>query len=129
MPIAKIEVCRTRPAQEASALIEAVYQAQRDALNVPENDRQIRYVEHRPEHFPVPPGKTANYTFVEFILFPGRSLEAKRRLYESVVRRFGELGIAASDIIIVVHEPPLENWGIRGGKPASEVDLGFNVNV
>lgn len=129
MPIAKIEVCRTRSAQEVSALIEAVYQAQREALKVPEDDRQIRYVEHRPEHFPVPPGKTANYTFVEFILFPGRSLEAKRRLYESVVRRFGELGIAANDIIIVVHEPPLENWGIRGGKPASEVDLGFNVNV
>lgn len=129
MPIAKIEVCRTRPAEQVSALIEAVYQAQREALKVPEDDRQIRYVEHRSEHFPVPPGKTANYTFVEFILFPGRSLEAKRRLYESVVRRFGELGIAASDIIIVVHEPPLENWGIRGGKPASEVDLGFNVNV
>lgn len=129
MPIAKIEVCRTRPAPEVSALIEAVYQAQREALKVPEDDRQIRYVEHRPEHFPVPPGKTANYTFVEFILFPGRSLEAKRRLYESVVRRFGELGIAASDIMIVVHEPPLDNWGIRGGKLASEVDLGFNVNV
>lgn len=129
MPIAKIEVCRARPAQEVSALIEAVYQAQREALKVPEDDRQIRYVEHKPEHFPVPPGKTANYTFLEFILFPGRSLEAKRRLYESVVRRFGELGIAASDIIIVVHEPPLENCGIRGGKPASEVGLGFNVNV
>jgi len=129
MPIAKIEVRRKRPAAEVAALIEAVYQAQREALKVPEGDRQIRYVEHRPEHFAVPPGKTANYTFVEIILFPGRSLPAKRALYQSVVRRFGELGIAASDIFIVLHEPPLENWGIRGGKPASEVDLGFNLNV
>lgn len=129
MPITKIEVCRSRAPQEVSAMVEAVYQAQLEALKVPEDDRQIRYVEHRPEHFPVPPGKSSNYTFVEFILFPGRSVEAKRRLYESVVRRFGELGIAPNDIIIVVHEPPLENWGVRGGKPASEVDLGFNVNV
>jgi phenylpyruvate tautomerase PptA (4-oxalocrotonate tautomerase family) len=129
MPIAKIEVCRTRPSAEVAALIEAVYLVQREALKVPEDDRQIRYVEHRPEHFPVPPGKTPNYTFVGFILFPGRSLEATRALYESVVRRFGELGIAPGDIVIVVHEPPLENWGIRGGKPASEVDLGFNVDV
>lgn len=129
MPIAKIETCRRRPAEEVAALIEAVYLAQREALKVPEDDRQIRYVEHKPEHFPAPPGKSANYTFVEFILFPGRSLQAKRALYESVVRRFGQLGIAPNDILIVVHEPPLDNWGIRGGKPASEVDLGFDLDV
>ena len=40
----------------------------------------------------------------------------------------GELGIAASDILIVLHEPPLENWGVRG-VPASELDLGFNLKV
>jgi phenylpyruvate tautomerase PptA (4-oxalocrotonate tautomerase family) len=39
------------------------------------------------------------------------------------------LGIQATDIFIVLHEPPLENWGIRGGVPASEVDLGFNLKV
>jgi len=128
MPIAKIEVCRARPLEQVSALIEAVYQAQLEALQVPEDDRQVRYVEHKPEHCPVPPGKTENYTFVEFVLFPGRSLDAKRKLYRGIVRRFGALGIQPSDILIVLHEPPLENWGIRG-QPASEVDLGFNLNV
>jgi len=44
------------------------------------------------------------------------------------VRRFGELGIEATDIFIVLQEPPLENWGIRG-VPASEIDLGFNLRV
>jgi phenylpyruvate tautomerase PptA (4-oxalocrotonate tautomerase family) len=129
MPIAKIEVCRSRPPEEVARLIEAVYQAQREALKVPEDDRQIRYVEHKPEHFPVPPGKTSNYTFIEFLLFPGRSLEAKRALYASIVRRFGDLGIAGNDILIVLQEPPLQNWGIRGGQPASEVDLGFLLDV
>lgn len=128
MPIVKIEVCRARPPEQVSALIEAVYQAQLIALKLPEDDKQIRYVEHKPEHFPVPRGKTQNYTFVEFQLFPGRSREAKRKLYQGIVRRLGELGIAASDIIIVLHEPPLENCGIRG-LPASEVDLGVNLNV
>jgi phenylpyruvate tautomerase PptA (4-oxalocrotonate tautomerase family) len=108
---------------------DALYQAQREALKVPERDRQIRYVEHKPEHFAVPPGKTDNYTFVEILMFPGRSLEAKRALYQSIVRRFGELGIAPSDIFIVLQEPPLENWGIRGGILASEIDLGFDLKV
>ncbi|WP_343584935.1 tautomerase family protein [Herbaspirillum sp.] len=129
MPFAKIEVRRSRPEHEIQALIEAVYQAQRIALKVPENDRQIRYIEHKKEHFAVPPDKTENYTYVEILFFPGRTLEAKRQLYKEIVRRFGEIGIEANDVFIVLNEPPLDNWGIRGGQPASEVDLGFNLNV
>ena len=129
MPLARIEVRKNRPVEEVAALMEAVYQAQREALKVPEGDRQIRYIEHKPEHFAVPPGKTENYTLVEIALFPGRTLEAKRNLYKSIVRRFGELGIAPTDVFIVLYEPPLDNWGLRGGLPASEVDLGFNLNV
>jgi phenylpyruvate tautomerase PptA (4-oxalocrotonate tautomerase family) len=129
MPFAKIEVRKQRPAHEVQALIDAVYQAQQIALKVPKDDKQIRYIEHRPEHFAVPPDKSDNYTFVEILLFPGRSLDAKRLLYREIVQRFGELGIAALDVFIVLHEPPLENWGIRGGYPASDLELGFNLKV
>jgi len=129
MPMTRIEVRRQRPPEQVQALIQAVYEAQREALKLPEDDRQIRYVEHRPEHFAVPPGKTEDYTYVEILLFPGRSLEAKRRLYRGIVERFGRLGIAAADVFIVVQEPPLDNWAIRGGIPASEVDLGFRLDV
>lgn len=129
MPLSRIDVRRRRPDHEVQALIEAVYEAQREALGVPEDDRQIRYVEYAPERFAAPPDKTDDYTVVEISLFPGRSVEAKRALYASIVRRFGEVGIAPSDIFIVIHEPPLENWGIRGGQPASEVDLGFRLDV
>jgi phenylpyruvate tautomerase PptA (4-oxalocrotonate tautomerase family) len=128
MPIVKIEVCRPRPTEQIAAMIDAVYQAQLVAFKLPEDDKQIRYVEHRPECFPVPPGKTENFTFIEFQIFPGRSLQAKRNLYSGVVSRLGALGIQPSDITIVLHEPPLENWGLRG-LPASEVDLGFNLQV
>ena len=129
MPLTKIEVRKSRPANEVTAIIEALYQAQREALKVPEGDRQIRYIEHKPEHFAVPPGKTENYTLIQISLFPGRTLSAKRNLYKSIVRRFREVDIDPSDIFIVLFEPPLDNWGIRGGLPASEVDLGFDLNV
>ena len=128
MPIVKIEVLRSRPAPQIAAMIDAVYQAQLVAFKLPEDDKQIRYVEHRPECFPIPPGKTENFTFIEFQVFPGRSLDAKRKLYQGVVSRLGALGIQPSDITIVLHEPALENWGLRG-LPASEIDLGFNLEV
>ncbi len=128
MPIVKIEVCRSRPQAQVTAMIEAVYESQLLAFKLPEDDKQIRYVEHRPEYFPVPPGKTENYTIVEFSIFPGRSLDAKRALYAGIAQRFGALGIQASDITVILHEPSLDNWGVSG-KPASEVNLGFNLNV
>jgi phenylpyruvate tautomerase PptA (4-oxalocrotonate tautomerase family) len=129
MPFTKIETRRLRPEHEIQALIEAVYQAQQEALKVPVDDRQIRYISHRPEHFHVPPDKTDNYTFVEVLLFPGRSREAKRALYQGIVRRFGALGIAPHDVFVALHELPLDNFGIQGGQLASDVDLGFDVNV
>jgi phenylpyruvate tautomerase PptA (4-oxalocrotonate tautomerase family) len=129
MPLARIEVRKSWPPEQVQAIIEAVYLAQREALGVPEMDRQIRYVEHRPEHFQVPPGKTENYTLVEIALFAGRSPEAKRALYQAIVRNLGDAGIGPDDIFIVLHDVPVENWGIRGGMPASEVDLGFRIDV
>lgn len=100
-----------------------------DALKIPEHDRLVRFVEHRPEHFAAPPVASENYTLVEISLFPGRSLDAKRKLYQGIVRRFGEIGISPADVRIVLYEVPMENWGIRGGVPASEVDPGFKIDV
>ncbi len=129
MPLVKIEVRKTWQPEQVQAMIDAVYRAQREALKIPEHDRQIRFIEHGPEHFHIPPGKSENYTLIEIALFAGRSLEAKRALYQAIVRNLGVLGIAPDDIFIVLHEVPLDNWGIRGGVPASEVDLGFRIEV
>jgi len=107
----------------------AVHQAMCSVLGVPADDRQIRYVEHRPEHFLAPPGRSENYTIIEITLFSGRSMEAKRRLYQSLVAALGALGIAPLDVFIVLHEVARENWGVRGGIPGSEVDPGFKINV
>lgn len=129
MPLAKIEVRKSWPPEQVQAIIEAIYLAQREALQLPAHDRQIRYIEHRPEHFHVPPGKTENYTLVEISLFAGRSLEAKRALYQTIVKNLGALGIAPDDVFIVLNEVALGNWGIRGGVPASDLELGFKVEV
>ena len=41
MPLTRIEVRKPRPADQVQAIIEAIYLAQREALKVPEHDRQI----------------------------------------------------------------------------------------
>jgi len=60
---------------------------------------------------------------------PVRSLRARRQLHVGIVRRFGALGIAPADALIVLQGPPLDNWCIRRGVPASEAALGLELNV
>jgi phenylpyruvate tautomerase PptA (4-oxalocrotonate tautomerase family) len=129
MPISRIEVRKNWKAEEKQRLIETLHGALVAAFRIPSDDKLIRFVEYSPEDFVVPPGSTENYVLIELSIFPGRSLEAKRRLYRAIVDGFGKLGIAPMDIRIVLHEVPMDNWGIRGGVPASEVALGFDVKV
>ena len=114
---------------DPAAVIEAVQSALREALKIPEWDRTLRLIEHSPSHFAVPPGRGERFTLVEITMFEGRSAGAKRALYQSVVRNLAALAVPALDIKITLIEIPPENWGLRGGLPASEIDLGFKVDV
>jgi phenylpyruvate tautomerase PptA (4-oxalocrotonate tautomerase family) len=129
MPVVRIDVRKARTQAEIEDFCEAVHRAVVEALKVPETDRQIVYTDHTRDRFLSPPGKTDLYTLVEVVLFSGRSLDTKRAFYRAVVANLGELGVPASEIFIVLNEQPRENWGIRGGQAACDVDLGFKVDV
>jgi hypothetical protein len=114
---------------DPAAVIEAVQSALREALKIPEGDRTLRLIEHPASHFAVPPGRSEKFTLVEVTMFSGRSMSAKRTLYQAIVRHLAALGVQALDIKVTLIETPPENWGLRGGMPASEIDLGFKIDV
>ena len=66
---------------------------------------------------------------IEASIFEGRSPATKRRLYDTLVRNLGRLGVPANDIRIVLYEIPLLNWAMNGGKPACDIDLGFEIAI
>ena len=129
MPSATIEVRRQYSQTEEERIIEALHAAMIEALKIPKTDKTIRLIVHEPHRFAAPPGKTNKYTLVNIDLFTGRSLDAKKALYQAIVSNFAELGIPADQIKILLRESPSENWGIRGGIPASEVDLEFKIDI
>jgi phenylpyruvate tautomerase PptA (4-oxalocrotonate tautomerase family) len=129
MPLVRLEVRQGRSAAQKQALLDAAHAALVEALGIPDHDRTQRIVEHAREDFELPPGSSDDFVLVEVTMFAGRSRPAKRRLYQALVRNFGALGVAPADVLVVLLEPPLDNWGIRGGQMASEVDLGFEVQV
>jgi phenylpyruvate tautomerase PptA (4-oxalocrotonate tautomerase family) len=127
VPHVRIEIVKGRSLEERRRLFQAVHDALMEAFGIPDDDRTQRIVEHEPENSETPPGSSNRYTL--FTAFPGRSAEAKRNLYRVLVQRLGELAIDPMDVSVVILEPTLESWGVRGGRSAAEVDLGFSLDT
>ena len=131
MALARIEILVGLGIDEKSALVEAVSAALSDALQAPPEDPAVRLAEYPRGQFsiPYPDRHSDRYTLVEVTMFAGRSPQTKRRLYSAIVERLTALGVPSNDVLIVLHEPPMENWAVDGGIPASEVDVGFKVDI
>lgn len=110
-------------------LIAAVQSAFLEALKTPEWDRDIVVALYDDSRRIVPHGKSERFTRIEIKLFAGRSMAAKRELYRTIVENLSALGIPNNAIKILLIEIPPQNWGIQGGQPASEVDVGFKIDV
>jgi 4-oxalocrotonate tautomerase family enzyme len=129
MPKIRIDILEGKPEAYKKELLDIVHDALVEAIRIPDWDRVQILQEHKPENFEIPPGKTDKYTSIEILMFPGRSLEAKRRIYELITKKLkSALGIDETDVSIILIEPPMENWGVLG-RPASEIDVGFKIDV
>lgn len=131
MPSAQIEVRREYSAADEAGLIEAVHAAIVTAFRIPPQDKDVRLLVHAPHRFACSPRLTEPefFTLVTVDCFAGRSLDAKRTLYTEIVGNLKPFGIPADHVTVLVRDHPTSNWGIRGGQAASDVDLGFDVNV
>jgi len=132
MALVRIEILKGRSEQEKQQLLAAVHDALISGLHVPRGDPALRIIEHDPANFQrptVPLPTTERYTLIEITMFAGRSQDAKRALYQNIVRGLADLGTAPEDVTIVIVESPRRNWRVHGGCPASEVELGFEVEI
>jgi phenylpyruvate tautomerase PptA (4-oxalocrotonate tautomerase family) len=129
MPLVRIETRRGLTAEQKRLALDAVHDALVTAFRIPENDRHQRVIEYEPEDFEIPPGKSERYMIVEIDAFAGRSLDAKRLLYKEIVAGLGAGGLAPDDVLIVLRDVPPESWGVRGGQAATDIDLGFEIEV
>lgn len=131
MPSALIEVRRPYTETEEIALVQAVHESLVAAFKIPPTDKHVRLVVHEPHRFACSP--LLSYpelaALVSIDCFAGRSVQAKRHLYGEIVVRLERLGIPRDHVTITVREAAAENWGIRGGQAACDVELGFDVNV
>lgn len=109
----------------------AVHRALVAAFRIPDEDRNIRLIAHEPHRFSCSGDlEHPEYrTIVTIDCFAGRSPQAKRRLFAGIADELEGLGIPRDHVSTILHEIALENWGVGGGHAASDVDLGFTVDV
>ena len=131
MPSITIEVRRQYTEPQEIAIIEAVHAAVVAAFRIPEHDRSVRLVVHQPHRFDVPPQLTQpEYaTVISIDAFSGRSLDAKRNPYRTIVDNLEAFGIPRDHVKVLVRGVPRENWGIRGGQAGCDLDIGFAIEV
>lgn len=101
-------------------LLRAVAAAMSSSLGTPPADNLVQLRELDPECFHCGEGGEPDWTNVEVVMFPGRPLEKKRALYEAICAALAGFGIDPLHVRFHIAEPGPENWGMRGGKPASD---------
>jgi len=131
MPSVLIEVRRKYNAAQEVAIMEAVHSALVEAFKILPHDKNVRLIAHDPHRFMYPPDreKPDRYTHISIDAFAGRSLEAKRLLYKTIVDNLEPLGIPKMNVKILLRETPKQDWGIRGGQAACDVELGYKLDI
>ena len=126
MPLTKINIPSGSSREFKRKFMDSIHKSLITCLEIPDNDRNMRLQEFDPEFFDT---KAPYQYFIEITLFIGRKPETKKKLFTTIVTTLREdLKIDPLTVFILLNEQPLENWGIRGGKPANEIDLGFKIN-
>lgn len=131
MPSATIEVRRAYTQEEESGLLESVHASIVEAFKVSPVYRNVTLIVHAPHRFV---GRTDcpdpdRLTNISIFVLPGRSIEAKRRLYRELVTRLEAFGIPPACVLVRLHEMPAENIAVRGGQAVCDIELGYSVDV
>jgi phenylpyruvate tautomerase PptA (4-oxalocrotonate tautomerase family) len=109
--------------------IEAIEDGIATSLKAPKDDKILRLVEHEAENFSIPRWAGDHFTHIEITMFKGRSIEVKRELYRSIVKNLEPFGVPPNDVKIILIEVSPSEVGMRGGKAACDLEIGYEIAI
>jgi 4-oxalocrotonate tautomerase len=122
MPLVRIDLTEGKSLKYREQVGECIYQAMRETLNVPENDRFMIVSEHPQGNLQFDRNylglaKTDDNIFIQLTLNTGRTVELKRNFYKAVVDKLvAAVQIRKEDVFISLIEVPKENWSFGNGE-------------
>jgi phenylpyruvate tautomerase PptA (4-oxalocrotonate tautomerase family) len=122
LPLVTLSLESGRTPAQKRQLTDALYEALRAGIQIPENDRFVSIREHAAGDLVADPGylgvaRSEHPVFVEITLRRGRPTEKKQALYQEIARRMSATGlVGVEDILIVLRENETADWSFGNGE-------------
>nr|WP_249133614.1 MULTISPECIES: tautomerase family protein [unclassified Bradyrhizobium] len=109
-----------KPAAYRQAILDSLYRAMREALNVPEDDQFMTITEHDAANFRYGTAfgivRSDDLVFIQITVFDTRTAEQKKALFRRIADLLGERpGIRPEDVFVNVLDAAKENWSVGHG--------------
>lgn len=121
MPFTRISLMEGKSPEYRRALMEQVYLAMRETIDILEDDRFATITEHAPENM----NNSGNYggiersddvVFIQITVNAGRSVEKKKALYAAIAKRLeADPGVRPEDVVVSLVEVAAEDWSLGNG--------------
>ena len=120
MPLIRVSLRRGKPAAYRQAILDGLYEAMRETLNVPEGDQFMTISEHDAANFRYGAAfgiaRSDDLVLIQITVFNTRTVEQKKALFRRIAELLGESpGIRPEDVFVNVYPTAKENWSIGNG--------------
>ena len=121
MPVTRIAIREGQTPEYKQALLDEIYEAMRETVQIKDGDRFMAITEHGEHEFAYGPflGIDRSDDLVQIQVFwaPGKPVAAKLAMYQRIVQRLRDNpGVRPQDILISVIETAAENWSFGNGE-------------
>lgn len=122
MPLVRVDVPQGKSPDYLKTIGEVIYQAMRQTINVPENDRFQVFTEHAPGRMVFDPDylgvhRSQDCIFIQVTLNGGRTVEMKQAFYKAIADGLHQqLQLRREDVVINLVEVKKEDWSFGNGE-------------
>ena len=124
MPVVILHLSDDLESKTLGALADEARDALVESLGLPPEFGKVILYTSPAARRSVHPSRDPRFVLAEVRLFSGRDAATKARLIaalDAAVRR--HTGLSAENVFVQLIEAPKSDWGIRGGRPADQVEL------
>ncbi len=121
MPLVRIDLVAGKSLEFRKTLGEIIYQAMREVINVPANDKFQIITEHAAGEINVADSYLGNtyskdIVLIQITLNGGRTVEMKKAFFKKIADDIhAQLKVRRDDVVINLVEVAKENWSFGGG--------------
>ena len=120
MPLIRVSIKAGKSESYRTAILDGLYRAMRDELDVPEGDQFMTLSEHDATNFRYGDAfgmtRSEGLVFIQITVFDTRTTAQKKALFRRIAELLGENpGIRPDDVFVNILESAKENWSVGRG--------------